>query len=174
MNVTKKYYIPRLSPIDLIFFRLGGPGLGNLLFPISRALLDARKADGVFINGTFPQLKFGPVIRMERDKRAYRREFTPQSLRKRVQRLLLTFRDSTTEQNMSQETDCTVFYYAGLGKFFYPLLGWEEVIREFLYERKGPVIRQNVVEGLCRESTWQQQGDTGKHDNQQQCRSSRN
>ena len=33
-----KYVYPKLSPRDLFIFRLGGAGLGNLLFTYGRAL----------------------------------------------------------------------------------------------------------------------------------------
>ena len=61
---------PKFSGLDLMLFRIGGPGLGNLLFPWARAVILSQKGY-IFINPTWPQLKIGPLIRGEVDKRTY-------------------------------------------------------------------------------------------------------
>jgi len=62
---------PKLSDWDALYFRLGGPGLGNLLFPWARAKLLSREHGYQFVAPTWPQLKLGPLLRGEFDSRSY-------------------------------------------------------------------------------------------------------
>lgn len=66
-----KYVYPKLSRFDLCLFRIGGAGLGNLLFVYGRALAFAKKNGYEMIWPTWPSLKIGPWIRHELDKRTY-------------------------------------------------------------------------------------------------------
>lgn len=66
-----KYVYPKLSSKDLIAFRLGGAGLGNLLFIYGRALAFAKRHDAQMIWPTWPSVKIGPWLRREKDKRTY-------------------------------------------------------------------------------------------------------
>lgn len=144
-----KYYIPKLSPIDLAFFRIGGPGLGNLLFPITRAFVDAKKNNGVFINGTFPQVKLGPLLRMEKDKRFYGKEFASLYWKNRIHKIFLMSCRSITEEKSTADDDSVVIYFSGLGTYFYPLVGWEDAIREFLYEENYFSLERNLRNGVA-------------------------
>lgn len=65
------YHYPRLSRLDLGVLRSPGPGLGNLLFPIARALIGRQIHGGTFVYPTMRQVKIGPVLRGEIDKRTY-------------------------------------------------------------------------------------------------------
>lgn len=67
----KKYVYPKLSHIDLLAFRLGGAGLGNLLFTYARALKYAAEHNCEMIWPTWPSLKIGTWLRNEKDKRTY-------------------------------------------------------------------------------------------------------
>lgn len=53
------------------FVRLGGAGLGNLLFIFAHSVIFAEKNDAELIWPTWPSIKLGPWIRRERDKRFY-------------------------------------------------------------------------------------------------------
>lgn len=72
-----RYCYARLSPVDLGWFRLFGPGLGNLLFPWARSVVLARQLGLRQIAPTWPQFKPGPLLRGERDARHYQGLFTP-------------------------------------------------------------------------------------------------
>lgn len=72
-----RLWLPQFDGMDFILFRVGGPGLGNLLFPFSRALIGAVSNDEKFVFPTFPQIKIGPVLRGERDTRSYADVFRP-------------------------------------------------------------------------------------------------
>ena len=62
---------PKFSKVELFGIRLGGPGLGNLLFIWAHSLAYAKKHCLDMIWPTWPSLKLGPWIRRERDKRFY-------------------------------------------------------------------------------------------------------
>ena len=65
------YAYPKLSEHDLGFVRLGGAGLGNIMFTWARAAVFARDNDCQVIWPTWPSIKVGPYLRREADKRFY-------------------------------------------------------------------------------------------------------
>lgn len=71
----KVFVKTKFSKIDFLGIRLGGPGLGNLLFPWARAVVFAKKNNLELLNPTWNTFKLGTFIRRERDKRMYRRIF---------------------------------------------------------------------------------------------------
>ena len=73
------YHYPLLSTPDLGFIRAPGPGIGNLLFPITRALQSAKIKEEIFVPPTMFNLKIGPLIRMEKNLRFYNKEFKKRS-----------------------------------------------------------------------------------------------
>ena len=75
------YHYPLLSSPDFGFIRAAGPGLGNLLFPITRALQAAKIKEEIFVPPTMFNLKIGPLIRQEKNLRFYNKEFKKRSFR---------------------------------------------------------------------------------------------
>ena len=73
------YHYPLLSRPDIGIVRGPGPGLGNLLFPIGRALQAAKLIQEIFVRPTMFNLKFGPLIRREKDFRFYNKELKKRS-----------------------------------------------------------------------------------------------
>lgn len=72
------YSYPKLSNTDLFFFRVGGPGLGNLLFPWARSLVSTLGNKNITpVWPTWAQCKVGPLIRRENDARLYAGLFSP-------------------------------------------------------------------------------------------------
>ena len=71
------YCYAKFNGLDLLCLRVGGPGLGNLLFPWARAKLLAKMCGYHFISPTWPQLKIGPALRREFDSRNYVGIFKP-------------------------------------------------------------------------------------------------
>ena len=61
------YYIyPKLSEKDGILFRLGGAGLGNILFTYARAVIYVQNhEDAEMIWPTWFSFKLGPILRHE-------------------------------------------------------------------------------------------------------------
>ncbi len=66
-----KYVYSKFDGIDFFFFRIGGSGLGNLLYPFFRALIHAKNNNLKIISPTFKSFKIGPYLRKENQKRLY-------------------------------------------------------------------------------------------------------
>ena len=65
------YIYPKFSKNELLGIRLGGAGLGNLLFTWSRVIAASEKHNAKLIWPTWPSIKVGPWLRHEKDKRCY-------------------------------------------------------------------------------------------------------
>ena len=65
------YIYPKFSKNEFIGVRLGGAGLGNLLFTWSRVIAASERYKAKLIWPTWPSIKIGPWLRNEKDKRAY-------------------------------------------------------------------------------------------------------
>jgi hypothetical protein len=65
------YSYANLGPWDLGVIRFKGEGLGNLMFPWARSIAAARKLGLKPIAPTWRQIKLGPILRNEPDKRFY-------------------------------------------------------------------------------------------------------
>ncbi len=72
-----RYSYAHLGGIDFGFVRFGGTGLGNLLFPWARFIVATRKQGLIPIYPSWFQIKLGPLMRNEPDKRFYRNLFHP-------------------------------------------------------------------------------------------------
>ena len=70
------YIYPKFSKHELIGIRLGGAGLGNLLFTWSRVIAASEKYNAELIWPTWPSIKVGTWLRHEKDKRSYVGLFT--------------------------------------------------------------------------------------------------
>ena len=71
-----KYTFVSLGKMESFGYRLGGAGLGNILFPWATALVYAKKHDLKRIQTTWKNFKIGTFLRKERDKRMYFDLFT--------------------------------------------------------------------------------------------------
>ena len=71
-----KYTFVSLGRLESFGVRLGGAGLGNILFPWARALVYAQENSCIRIQTTWKNLKIGTFLRKERDKRLYFDLFT--------------------------------------------------------------------------------------------------
>ena len=123
-----------LSKWDFIHFRLGGPGLGNLLFPLYRALQNQIVYGGEIIFPQFRQIKIGPFLRKEKDKRTYGNIFWPRSKAD----ILLQFKSLTQKSILENDLNKNVSLnikesitvkYFGLNNYFHDLE--PEYIAEF-------------------------------------------
>ena len=66
-----KYTFASLGKMESLGVRLGGAGLGNIMFPWATALVYARNNNLQIIQTTWKNLKIGTFLRKERDKRMY-------------------------------------------------------------------------------------------------------
>lgn len=71
-----KYTFVSLGRLESVGVRLGGAGLGNILFPWATAIVYAKKHNITRLQTTWKNLKFGTFFRKERDKRIYSDLFT--------------------------------------------------------------------------------------------------
>tara|TARA_B100001250_G_scaffold40975_1_gene32431 strand:- start:13669 stop:14520 length:852 start_codon:yes stop_codon:yes gene_type:complete len=71
-----KYTFVSLGIFESFGIRIGGSGLGNILFPWARAIVYAKNNNLQRIQTSWKTLKFGTIFRRERDKRMYFNLFT--------------------------------------------------------------------------------------------------
>lgn len=121
------YHVVRLSSPDLGLVRAPGPGLGNLLFPIGRAVMAQAKVGGTLVLPTMRQIKIGPYLRREPDKRTYGDVFK----RRSAQEMRLWLRSKWLQ---FADTEKIVLYH-GLGLQFHDLEGGSGLMADFLRSR---------------------------------------
>lgn len=127
------WHLPVLSRWDVGVIRSPGPGLGNLLFPIARALIAQKVHGGVFVHPTLRQLKLGTFLRRERDTRTYgsvMRSRTGAEWRDWAQAQWCSKID---EDAYCGETGVTV-RYSGLKRYFHDLTGYSEIVSAWLQD----------------------------------------
>lgn len=118
-------------------FRLGGPGLGNLLFPWSRAVVFAKKHNLKRINSTWKTIKLGPIIRGEFDKRFYTDLFQEHEIGGLKKTILLNFAEKIDEKDGEEAlATCSlrprVIVFKGLENSFNPILNDHETVKSEL------------------------------------------
>ena len=128
-------------------FRVGGPGLGNLLFPYCRAHILSLEKNIEMIPPIWPTIKIGPIIRMEKEQRFYLnlfRSFTA----KRLSLLLKSrnFKEVNEDEvgKTYQLDEKTVIKVSGLRNYFKDLIGYNLELREFLYQTAAKNIQSKV------------------------------
>ena len=121
------YCYPKLSGYDFAFFRLGGRGLGNLLFPWARSVVAAEDEGRIPLYPTWPQLKVGPFLRGERDNRAYSDLFNKTnqyaSFREKVSSLLFWTKIPENESKILKDHEASkwkkyVIVFEGMTDYF--------------------------------------------------------
>lgn len=100
--MNKKYVFAKLSKFDSLGVRLGGAGLGNILFPWARAIIFARKNNLELINTTWKTLKIGPLLRGEIDTRGYSSLFEENNIKGLKKFNLLNFKKRYSENNINE------------------------------------------------------------------------
>ena len=123
-----KYVYPKFDGIDLFIFRIGGSGLGNLLFPFFRALVHAKNNNLKIISPTFRSIKLGPYLRGENQKRSYNYIYN-ESIRG-IQRLFLLIFSSKAEKKIESK----ILIFKSFGDGFKSLYGFEDYLKERFME----------------------------------------
>lgn len=124
------YHLPVLSKYDLGFVRSPGPGLGNLLFPVARAVIGRETLGGRVVVPTMRQVKIGTFLRRERDKRTYGKIFRP---RERSEWVDWARACSGKYQEENDESAFkSVIRYQGMGRQFHDLTGHADIVSDFL------------------------------------------
>ena len=157
--MKKKLHYPKLSNIDIGALRIGGPGLGNLLFPVLRAFIASLKdKNSIFIYPTWRQLKIGPFIRKEKDKRTYGNVFIRRSY---LDWYYFFIAKVATIPFIKKLLPYEITSHSGLKKYFYDLDGYQKEIRDYLKK----IINTELKENNCDISIHVRQGDF-LHDNE--------
>jgi hypothetical protein len=140
------FVYPRLGVLDNGFFRIGGPGLGNLLFPWARAVILAKRLGLPLLSATWPQFKTGPLFRGEKDTRTYMRLFRPLGdeisgfqktwLLGRMPR----FPENILGKRKGMIPDRGLVEVEGMGNFFQPLLPSQSLLKSRLLEMLRPGV----------------------------------
>lgn len=132
MNQLHNLHLPVLSGFDIGICRSPGPGLGNLLFPISRALIGQKHHGGHFVYPTMRQVKIGTFLRQEKDKRTYGDVLRSRSWIEWRRWLAARSRPAVDEGRFDGSQRGVTVRYAGLGRYFHDLQGHEDLIERWL------------------------------------------
>ena len=141
------YAYAKLSNLDFIILRIGGPGLGNLLFPWARSVVKARTCNCKLIWPTWPQVKLGPLLRSEKDFRVYTNLFKPtDSYLSGVQKALIISKHLipfifNDQKELSNENSSSLFVYSGMNNMFQPILNHSEMLKEELLSIVHPDVK---------------------------------
>ncbi|WJV61427.1 alpha-1,2-fucosyltransferase [Pectobacteriaceae bacterium CE70] len=71
MKSNKIICYPKVSRYEFGNYGIGGPGLGNMLFPWSRACVFARDNHGILLSPAWAQIKPARLLRGDMDRRNY-------------------------------------------------------------------------------------------------------
>ena len=134
------YHVPVLSQPDLGLFRAPGPGLGNLLFPIARAIIGQRCIGGGLVLPTMRQIKVGTVLRWERDRRVYGDIFKHRNANELGSWLRAKMLPAVRENEASGQPHGAILYQ-GMANQFHDLAGYSDIIAQFLKKRSRIPIR---------------------------------
>lgn len=128
------FQISKLGGVDLGIFRVGGPGLGNLLFPIARAALKSRDEHENFLWPTLRQIKIGPLFRGEKDLRHYGDIFIHRKISDIVKYIVLRYFYSSFRTNV----------HVGLGDFFASFSKSDSIfLKKLFHERMRNPVRSS-------------------------------
>ncbi|CAH2396603.1 conserved hypothetical protein [Mesorhizobium ventifaucium] len=125
------WHLPVLSRWDAGVIRSPGPGLGNLLFPIARALIGQKVHGGVFIHPTLRQLKLGTFLRRERDTRTYGNVIRSRTGAEWRDWAQAQWCPKVDEDAYRGEIGVAV-RYSGLKSYFHDLAGHGEIVSAWL------------------------------------------
>jgi hypothetical protein len=125
-------HYPVLGGYDFGVIRSGGPGLGNLLFPIGRALIGCERYGGQLVYPTLRQFKVGPYLRREPDKRTYGRVLRARTAAEWGAWLLSRTLSRVSEDKAGLHSGPAVVCYEGLRRYFHDLVGYRAMIGHWL------------------------------------------
>lgn len=128
--MSRLYAYPKFSHGDQFGIRLGGPGLGNLFFPFARAIIYADKYNIPLINPTWPNIKVGPILRNERDKRFYLNLFNTTGITGPRKYYLLNTIHKTLESDKIPANKDTIIVFSGLGNYFNDIKTHYSLVKE--------------------------------------------
>ena len=131
---AKIFVYPKFDSFIDIGIRIGGFGLANCLFVYARSIVLADKMGYQLINPTWNRLGIGQYLRNEKDKRHYFGIFKNDGITGLKKYLLIYFGRKIGENNneMGKGFLPSVIQVVGLGKYFEPLLPFQQQIKRKL------------------------------------------
>lgn len=148
-----KYVYPKLSDIDLGITRIGGLGLGNMLFTYARALLYAREHDAVVIRPTWNSIPIGQILRGDNNKRFYHDLFVNRTgeIAGFKKAWLLLSRKKVPEERLKNDSagrlnDGEIAVFSGMEGEFEPLM--RKGNSKFLYQHFQSILQENNRKAL--------------------------
>jgi hypothetical protein len=129
------YHSAKLSKFDFGICRSPGPGLGNLMFPFARAIIGSQGTDNILISPTWTQLKIGPFLRREKDKRIYINEFFWRNLLEWKNWFIAIFLPKVDESRLAchlKHGDNYVVHYEGMGNYFRDIYDGRDLIKAWI------------------------------------------
>lgn len=148
-----KYVYPKLSDIDLGITRIGGLGLGNMLFTYARALLYAKEHGARVIRPTWNSIPVGQILRGDKNKRFYHDLFvnrTGEIAGVKKAWLLLKGKKVPEERIKNDPADPLedgeIAVFSGMEGEFEPLMGKGN--SRFLYQHFQMILRENNRKAL--------------------------
>ena len=120
---------------------VGRYGLGNMLFPWARCVLWRGQSGARMIAPFWTQLRLGPYLRGERDKRAYQFLFRHDGYVSGINRLLLLATYSRFPETAACATDSqnrSIRVFKGMEGLFEPLIGNSALLRDELIRITRP------------------------------------
>jgi len=129
------YHSAKLSKFDFGICRSPGPGLGNLMFPFARSIIGSHGEDNILISPTWTQLKIGPFLRREKDKRIYFKEFLGRNLLEWKNWFRAKFLPKVDESRLASDLtqyDNYVVHYEGMGNYFRDIYDGRDLIKAWI------------------------------------------
>lgn len=143
----KIYTNAKLSNIDSLGIRIGGAGLGNILFPWARSVVYAYNNNCGRINATWRTLKIGTYIRGENDKRTYHNLFKEDGIRGLKKFFLLLVAQHVNENNIDQNLKPRfrpiIISFEGMKNQMQDILNYDEIVKKALIEMVRPIHLKN-------------------------------
>jgi hypothetical protein len=132
------YTYAQLSDIDFGWARVGGAGLGNILYPWMRSVVDASRYGHKPLFPAWTQLKVGPWIRGEIDARAYYDLFTKNEMYasslEKAKALLLSNKIEEDNANHDRDDRNVTIVYSGVRSYFQGYERRHSKVKDFLLD----------------------------------------
>ena len=148
------YVYPKLSDHDFGIVRLGGAGLGNIMFAWARAAVFARDYECQVIWPTWPSIKIGPYLRRESDKRFYGDLFRSDGSSitgwKKLWLLITRKRIGEAQKETIGQRKETIVEFAGFDGCFEEILYEYEYVRDLIVRNLHPKNRLPLSQDFSR------------------------
>lgn len=131
--------------------RLGGAGLGNLLFPLSRAYIYSIQNNATLLPPIWPSLKIGPIIRGEKEKRLYLNLFKPMPFTRWRLSITTLFNRKISEdyyltnKNYYPSNSKVCVIVKGLKNYFKDLKGYNDELLQYILQIASSKIKNYYI-----------------------------